>query len=955
VLAVLALGVGKAPTFTLAQGEDDDPLGQYFWYTSGIDGSLQPYGVWIPSPYDPNVPHPVVIHLHGYGGRASNSFTSFQANWANAHGWILVNADGRRESTNYDHVGELDLYDAIADLKARGYNVDDDRLYLTGCSMGGHGAYREGFRHPDRWAAVAPAAGWTDYRNFYPQYYEHASNMGRASYFQSPPPYNILAPYYVDPAREPLLETASSLWQVENARWLWIRIGYGTNDTTNPTMNAENVIAKMNEFGYTDRLLVSKVVGGGHCSGYDLTAIYNFFLGKTRVVDPPEVVYTTNSLQYNKAYWVQLDRFLESNKWARLQAKIVEPNTIEVETDYLAQFTLFLNSNLVDMNSPVEVTIDGLGTLMVTPAPSVTFYAVLDGANRVAGWSTDATLPDGLIKERGLSGPIPDAFLSKFLIVYGTSGSAEETAANQRAAYELAAEWNNWLILNWRSGSTVQAGHESDWWVPYGAYPYYYFTSSPAGPVTSTQTIVRPVADTAVTPQQITDYNLILFGEPDDNDLIEQIKDQLPFQLSPGQIQVQDRVYTDQPGKPLDYAFIYPNPLNPERYVMVNRTGLFMDWRNPLTDWGNAYAIGIEFQDLSFSFPDYIIGWRPPNGAYWSETWYEAGYFDGFWQIDDRPPSTLAAFTGTPGDNGWYRSGGTVSLSSGDALGGFGVASVQYSIDGGPWNEYAGPFDVGVESPLAVQYRAVDHNGKVLYGVGLPWEGYPNGPQWLGYESPGNVEEAHVIKIDATPPEIAIAEPQPTEYLHSGSFVLDLSAYDGTSGVASIVADLDGKPVVNGQEIDLFFLTLGEHTLTVTATDYAGNSASAAVVFSVTATIQSTIADTQRAYDEGWIDNRGILNSLLHKLENAQRALDRGNVRVAINMLEAYINELEAQSCSVTAHNCRLESFSARGSHLFYRWLLRRGHRMGHCNGHVTPEAAALLIADAQWVIEYLE
>jgi hypothetical protein len=919
VLAVLALGVGKAPTLTLAQGDDDDPTGQYFWYTSGIDGSLQPYGVWIPSPYNPNVPHPVVLHLHGYGGRASTSFSSFQTSWANSHGWILVNADGRREWSNYDHVGEMDLYEIIANLKARGYNVDDNRLYLTGASMGGHGSYREAFRHPDRWAAVAPGAGWTDYRNFFPQYYEHASNIGRASYFQAPPPFNILAPYYVDPAREAILETASSLWQVENAMWLPLYIMYDTGDTTNPSMNATNVIDKMNEFGYSDHLQVT-VGTGGHTASYNLTNVYNFFLGKTRVVDPPEVVYTTNSLQYNQAYWVQLDRFSESNKWARLHAEIVAPNTIEVETDYLVQFTLFLNDNLVDMNSPVEVTIDSLSTLTVTPAPSVTFYASLDDANQVAGWSTSDALPGGLVKKEGLSGPIADALLSKFLIVYGTSGTAQETAANLRSAQEMAVEWNNAFILNWQSGSRVQSGHESDWWVPYNTYPYYYFTGAPRSPTTSQQTIVWPVADTAVTAQDMADYNLILYGEPDDNAVIAQIAGDLPFQLSAGRIQVQDRVYTDQPGKPLDYSFIYPNPLNPERYVLVSRKGLFNDWYDAVTGWGKAYAIGTELQSLSFSFPDYIIGWQPTNIAYWPDGWYEAGYFDGFWQIDDTPPSTVADFTGTPGDNGWYRSGGTVSLSSGDALGGFGVARVEYSIDGGPWSEYTGPFEVDVDSPIAVQYRAVDENGQVLYAIGLPWDGYPNGPQWLGYKAPGNVEETHAIKVDATPPEIAIAEPQPTEYLHSDSFVLGFSAYDGVSGVASIVADLDGEPVVNGQEIDLFFLTLGDHTLTVTATDYAGNSASTSVTFRVTATIQSTIADTQRAYDEGWIDNHGILNSLLHKLENAQRALDRGNVQAAINMLGAYINELEAQS-----------------------------------GKHVTPEAAALLIADAQWVIEHLE
>jgi hypothetical protein len=31
-------------------------------YVSEIDGSAQPFGLYIPEPFDPNVPHPVVFH-----------------------------------------------------------------------------------------------------------------------------------------------------------------------------------------------------------------------------------------------------------------------------------------------------------------------------------------------------------------------------------------------------------------------------------------------------------------------------------------------------------------------------------------------------------------------------------------------------------------------------------------------------------------------------------------------------------------------------------------------------------------------------------------------------------------------------------------------------------------------------------------------------------------------------
>jgi hypothetical protein len=52
----------------------------------------------------------------------------------------------------------------------------------------------------------------------------------------------------------------------------------------------------------------------------------------------------------------------------------------------------------------------------------------------------------------------------------------------------------------------------------------------------------------------------------------------------------------------------------------------------------------------------------------------------------------------------------------------------------------------------------------------------------------------------------------------------------------------------------------------------------------------------QHAIDHGHIANQGIGRSLLAKLDNAQRAVNRNQPAVAINQLEAFIHELDAQS-----------------------------------------------------------
>jgi hypothetical protein len=61
-------------------------------------------------------------------------------------------------------------------------------------------------------------------------------------------------------------------------------------------------------------------------------------------------------------------------------------------------------------------------------------------------------------------------------------------------------------------------------------------------------------------------------------------------------------------------------------------------------------------------------------------------------------------------------------------------------------------------------------------------------------------------------------------------------------------------------------------------------------------TISSLRACVQHAADEGFIDNQGVTNSLLAKLDAAQAALDRGQTGVAINLLNAFIHEVQAQA-----------------------------------------------------------
>ena len=150
---------------------------------------------------------------------------------------------------------------------------------------------------------------------------------------------------------------------------------------------------------------------------------------------------------------------------------------------------------------------------------------------------------------------------------------------------------------------------------------------------------------------------------------------------------------------------------------------------------------------------------------------------------------------------------------------------------------------------------------------------------------------------DVTPPTITINEPMAIDYLISETITLDFTAVDTESGVASISATLNGLTVESGESIELYTLGVGSHTLTVTAVDNAGNSATETVEFNVIATIGSLQDLVTIFWESGFFYSpKGIYTSLIKKLYAAEAYIDAGEIDDAKRVLGAFINQLEAQA-----------------------------------------------------------
>lgn len=269
------------------------------------------------------------------------------------------------------------------------------------------------------------------------------------------------------------------------------------------------------------------------------------------------------------------------------------------------------------------------------------------------------------------------------------------------------------------------------------------------------------------------------------------------------------------------------------------------------------------------------------------------------------PVTTLGTSGGPPMVSGWDTTTVTATLTAHDATGS-GIAFTQYSTDGQIWTDYTGPFTLP-DGIYTLSFRSQDNKG--------------------------NLEEtrSQTFRIDTEPPNIAINQPQATNYIHSTTLTLNYSVTDGNgqatgvgagSGVASVTPTMDGVTTLSGHGLQsgqiinlLTEMSVGPHTFTVTATDNVGDTASQAVTFAIVVTPQSIIEDVEAFYAAGRI-TQDDARSLLAKLENAARRWAAGNCQAASGMYYAFINELQAQS-----------------------------------GKHVYPAAASIMIADATYLV----
>jgi Prolyl oligopeptidase family len=535
-------------------------------YRSKIDGSVQPYGLCIPKDYDFQKPIRLDFWCHGRGETLSE--VNFIQSCQNPPQFatdkaIVLSLYGRYCCAN-KLAGEVDCFEALEHAK-KDYKIDENRLVMRGFSMGGAAAWHFAAHYPSMWCAAAPGAGFSETPDF-------------LKVFQNE-----------DVSKIPAWE--KKLWHMYDCTDFALNfynlptVAY-SGEIDNQKQAADIMEKAMKKEGLDLVHIIGPKTGHSYEKGAKAEVIKQIdaIADKGRNPVPEKIKFVTYTLRYNRCYWVMITGLEEHWQRAEVEAETADRDRIILKTKNVNRLLL----DMMNVKAPfdpgrqIRLEIDGQA---IGKENTVTlkgnFRASLvkeDGKWSVIFPNVDKEL--SVRKSPGLKGPIDDAFLDSFIMVRPT-GKPNDLKSNEWVEAEM-----NHAIKHWRQQFRGDA----------------------------------PVKDDRkVTEDDIKNNNLILWGESSSNSVIAKIYDKLPVTWKDGKLVTGSQSFDMATHMPI---LIYPNPLNPKKYVVLNSGFTFREY-----DYlNNARQIP--------KLPDWAIVdiTTPPNSRYPGKI-VAADFFDEQWKV----------------------------------------------------------------------------------------------------------------------------------------------------------------------------------------------------------------------------------------------------------------------------------------------------------------------------------
>jgi pimeloyl-ACP methyl ester carboxylesterase len=418
-LRLLKKGEGRPlDTATLKLGVGQPEQSYKRTFVSRIDGSVQYYAVQPAHPAEGAKDAPaLVLTLHGAAVEAIG-----QANAYGGKSWAHVVAPTNRRPFGFDWEdwGRLDALEVL-EIAKESLKTDARRTYLTGHSMGGHGTWHVGLTFPDRFAAIAPSAGWVSFST-----YAGGARPGATS------PVQELIQRAANPSDTQAL--------ARNALHYGVYVLHGEADDNVPVGQARTMRGVLGgfhpDFAYYER------PGAGHWWGnecVDWPPLFDF-LGRhtlTRRRDVRKVEFVTASPGVSaRCDWADIEAQQHALKFSRVDLTCdPQKRRFSGKTENVARLALDLAP--LKPGEPLSVDLDGQKIEKIDWPDKERLWLARDKDT----WSVTKE-PSPSLKGPRRYGPFKDAFRNRMVFVYGTQGTPEENAwALARARFDAETFW----------------------------------------------------------------------------------------------------------------------------------------------------------------------------------------------------------------------------------------------------------------------------------------------------------------------------------------------------------------------------------------------------------------------------------------------------------------------------------------------------------------------------------
>ena len=374
------------------------------------------------------------MSLHGASVEAIGQADAYESKrWA----YLVAPTNRRPYGFDWEDWGRLDALEVL-DLAQARLQTDPRRTYLTGHSMGGHGTWNLGVTFPDRFAAIAPSAGWISFWSY--------AGSARPT---NPTPMQAMLQRATLPS--------DTLALSHNYAQEGIYILHGDADDNVPVTQARTMVEHLR--GFHHDFVYFEQPGAGHwwdvsdepgADCVDWAPLFDFFARRRLPADE----------DMRQVDFVTADPGVSAScHWAAIlqQQHSLQPSRISLRYDPgLRRFVgttenvacLALRLDTLRPNGPLTLDIDGQkfanvalpasGSSVPYASASASTLYLTQGAN---GWQVGSPLPETSKRpERG--GLFKQAFRHRMLFVYGTKGTPEENAwALVKARFDAETFW----------------------------------------------------------------------------------------------------------------------------------------------------------------------------------------------------------------------------------------------------------------------------------------------------------------------------------------------------------------------------------------------------------------------------------------------------------------------------------------------------------------------------------